>query len=273
MKLYRAKGKAQTCRVSHLDGAPISQHDLKSLALLNYGHYTSMRADDHRVRGLSHHLDRLVRDCAMVFDAQLNREKVSEFIRQAADQTLGSLVIRVTIFDPALELGRPSAPAHPHVLVTTRPAAPLPAPPLRVQTLKYTRDLPLVKHVGLFGALCCRRTAQLNGFDDSLFTDEGSFISEGPTWNVGFFDGDRVIWPYADTLAGVTMKLLKQVHEQTVTTPVNLAQLGTITAAFATNTTVGVRPIKQINELTLPEDHAIFDILRKEYMEVPAEPI
>ena len=90
---------------------------------------------------------------------------------------------------------------------------------MRVKTATYQRDLPLVKHVGLFGALRYRRTAQFDGFDDSIFTDTASFISEGAPWNVGFFNGGKVIWPNAEVLPGATMRLLKQIHEEPLRPP------------------------------------------------------
>ncbi len=249
----------------------VAPDDLTALALTNYGHYTSMRVDDQHVRGLSLHLDRLVHDCRLIFNAELDREKAIEFIRLVAAHKQGSFIIRVTVFDPALEIGKPSSSARPRMLVTSRPAAALPAPPLRVQTITYRRDLPQVKHIGLFGALWHRRAAQLRDFDDILFTDEESFISEGATWNIGFIDGDKVIWPDAETLPGVTMKLVQQIHEQTVTESINTARIDNMQAAFATNAAVGVRPIKAIDDLTFPEDHPIFEHLRKEYMEIAAE--
>src|SRR6266540_2864338 len=44
-----------------LDGRPVDPAELATLALYNYGHFTSMRVDAGRVRGLTLHLDRLVR--------------------------------------------------------------------------------------------------------------------------------------------------------------------------------------------------------------------
>jgi branched-subunit amino acid aminotransferase/4-amino-4-deoxychorismate lyase len=41
--------------------------DLRTLAMVNYGHFTSMRVDRGRVRGLGRHLDRLERDAREVF--------------------------------------------------------------------------------------------------------------------------------------------------------------------------------------------------------------
>jgi branched-subunit amino acid aminotransferase/4-amino-4-deoxychorismate lyase len=257
--------------MAELNGAPVTSEQLKSLALVNYGHFTSMRVDDQQIRGLSHHLERLVRDCRKLFAAELDREQVREYIRQAIEGREGSFVTRVTIFDPELELGHPGAEIRPSVLVTTRSAGPLPMSPLRVQAASYIRDMPEVKHIGLFGALWHRRNAQLAGFDDSVFTDPEGFISEGATWNLAFFDGDQVIWPNAEVLPGVTMRLLQQVHEETRLGPVNLTDLPDMEAAFATNTTIGVRAITAINDVEFPEDHPIFERLRKEYEEIPAE--
>ena len=50
-----------------MNGVPADLDQIKALALINYGHFTSMRVDDQRVRGLSLHLERLMRDCRRVF--------------------------------------------------------------------------------------------------------------------------------------------------------------------------------------------------------------
>ncbi|GII77453.1 hypothetical protein Sru01_24350 [Sphaerisporangium rufum] len=183
----------------------------------------------------------------------------------------GVFVVRVTVFDPGMELSHPSEAAAPAVLVTTRGAGQWPPSPMRVQTVTYSRELPEVKHVGLFGAVLSRRNAQFNGYDDALFVDSASFVAEGATWNVGFFDGERVVWPSAPVLTGVTMRLIKQVYDDTMTIPVAMKDLPHMHAAFATNTAIGVRPIRAIDDLELPGEHPIFDTLRKQYEEIPAE--
>jgi branched-subunit amino acid aminotransferase/4-amino-4-deoxychorismate lyase len=160
-----------------------------------------MRVDDQRVRGLTLHLERLTRDCRRIFDADLDPDRVRHLLRHTLADTAGSVLVRVTVFDPDLELGRPGADAEPQLLVTTRPAATAPLPPLRLQSAPHCRELPEVKHVGLFGALRWRRVAQRNGFDDALFTDAGAAISEAATSNIGFVDGERIVWPEADCLA------------------------------------------------------------------------
>lgn len=139
-----------------------------------------------------------------------------------------------------------------------------------MQSATYVRDVPSVKSVGLFASLHHRRQAQLAGFDDALFVDQDKVISEGGTWNIGFFDGSRVIWPEADCLVGVTMALLKGAHDHD-TTLVPLAHLPGMQAAFATNAAIGVRAIGAIDGIKLPETHGIIDTLRKEYMEVAGD--
>nr|BFE69862.1 hypothetical protein GCM10020092_031630 [Actinoplanes digitatis] len=56
---------------------------IESLALTNYGHFTTMRVEDGRVRGLGMHLDRLVSDCATLFSAELCPANLRERIRGA----------------------------------------------------------------------------------------------------------------------------------------------------------------------------------------------
>ncbi|MFG3098966.1 aminotransferase class IV family protein [Streptomyces sp. NPDC048182] len=257
--------------MAELNGRPVTLDELQTLALTNYGSFTSLRVDDGRVRGLAMHLERLVRDCRVLFGVDLDAERVRQLIRRVAPVD-GSSTIRVTLFDPAIDLGHPARATEPKILVTQRSAGALPLPPLAVQSTVYERDVPEVKSVGLFGSLHHRRAAQLNGYDDALFTDSEGVISEGGTWNVGFFDGDHVIWPDAQVLPGVTMLLLQSVHEHR-TARITLADLGKAQAAFATNAAIGIRAISRIDDVQLPANHTVHDVLRKKYADVPAEPI
>ncbi len=256
-------------RMAELNGEPVEPAQLQNLALTNYGHFTSMRVDDGRVRGLSLHMERLQRDCRTLFGTDLDPERVRELARCAAPAT-GSTAVRVTVFDPSLDLGHPNKADDPHILVTSRPAGALPLPPLKVRSTTYVRDVPSVKSVGLFAALHHRRQAQLHGFDDALFIDQEGVISEGGTWNIGFFDGSRVIWPNADCLVGVTMDLLKATHDHE-TRSLRLDDLTNMRAAFATNAAIGVRAVSAIDGVELPASHAIIDTLRKEYMEIECD--
>ncbi|GGZ82058.1 aminotransferase class IV family protein [Streptomyces echinoruber] len=256
--------------MAELNGRPVDPDALLTLALTNYGHFTSMRVDDQRVRGLSLHLERLVRDCKTVLGAELDPEKVRGYVRHVAGELTGSFVVRITVFDPAVEMGRPDKATNPNVLVTVRPAAALPLPPLRVKSVRYERDVPMVKHAGLFGALHARRTALLDGFDDALFVGADDRISEGGTWNVAFIGEDGVVWPKAEVLPGVTMALLQQIGQHH-TAPVTLADAQGMQAAFATNTTIGVRAISAIDDVPMTTEHPVLTQLRDAYLAIPGE--
>lgn len=258
-----------------LDEKPATTDDLLPLALTNYGHFTSMRVDaDHTIRGLTLHMERLVRDCKIVYGADLDIGRVREHVREALDGQAGPCVVRVTIYDPTVELGHPADANNPSVLVTVRPAGKLPPAPLRVQSVQYERDLPQVKHCGLFGALHARRAAQLAGAEDALFVGRDGFVSEGGTWNVAFVDGNgTVVWPQAPVLPGVTMVLLQQ-HASGVdhrTATITLDQAKGMAAAFATNTSIGVRALSAIDDKELATEHPVLSELRDTYLSIAGE--
>ena len=231
-----------------------------------------MRVDDQRVRGLTLHLARLTRDCRRIFDADLDPDRVRHLLRHTLADDAGSVLVRVTVFDPDLELGRPGADAQPQLLVTTRPAATAPLPALSLQSALHCRELPEVKHVGLFGALRWRRVAQRNGFDDVLFTNAEAAISEAATSNIGFVDGEQIIWPQADCLPGVTMRLINEARQTDPTTaPVTLSDLAGVDAVFATNAGAGVRFVTAIDGIQWAHEHPVLDILRRQYADIPPE--
>jgi branched-subunit amino acid aminotransferase/4-amino-4-deoxychorismate lyase len=256
--------------MAELNGRPVTPDALQTLALTNYGHFTSMRVDDQRVRGLSLHMERLTRDCRTVLGADLDPDLVRAYVRQAVGGMTGAFVVRVTIFDPAVEMARPDKAQNPSVLVTARPAAVLPMPPLRVKSVRYERDVPTVKHAGLFGALHARRTALQEGYDDALFVGGDDRVSEGGTWNVGFIGEDGIVWPKADVLPGVTMALLQQLGQHH-TAPLTLSDAQRMHAAFATNTSIGVRALSSIDDIPMATEHPMLTELRDAYLAIPGE--
>ncbi|MCS0635935.1 aminotransferase class IV family protein [Streptomyces sp. LP05-1] len=258
-----------------LNGRPATAEDLLPLALTSLGHFTSMRVDaERRVRGLSMHLERLVRDCEVVWGATLDPDCVLTHIRLALEgRDDVPCTIRVTVYDPAVNMGRPVDAVEPAVLVTVRPAGELSPPPMRVRSVRYERDLPLVKHTGLFGSLHIRRTAQATGYDDALFIGPDDRVSEGVTWNIGFIDqNDSVVWPQAPVLPGVTMALLQQ-HAAHQVTPITLDEAKGMKAAFATNVSVGVRAISAIDHTPLAIEHPVLTTLRDAYRAIPGDTI
>ncbi|MBO1416605.1 aminotransferase class IV [Streptomyces sp. FH025] len=238
-----------------IDGTPADPARLAALGLLNYGHFTTLRVEAGRVRGLELHLDRLVRDCRTLFAAELDRAAVRERIRAVLPADGAPVIVRVTVYDPALGLERPAAPA-----------------PLRTRATVYRRELPEVKHVGLFGLVHHRRLAQLAGYDDVLLTDEHGLVSEGATWNVGFLAGDRLVWPEGPSLPGVTEALLAGAYGGPQSRePVRVAELGRFDAAFAVNAGVGPRPLAAVDSTAFDPAHPRLAELRAAYLGIAAD--
>lgn len=255
-----------------LNGVPATLAQVKALALTNYGHFTSMLVEGGRVRGLSLHMQRLARDCRQLFGAELDTERVRHYVRQMLDSVAQPIVARVTVYDPTLDLGTIGADADPHVLVTTRSASSGTPPPWHLQAVSYRREIPAVKHIGLFGALHRRREAQREGYDDVLFLNPDGTISEIATSNIGFVRDGQIVWPRSEWLPGVTMTLINQALDEPVATePLTLSDLPAMEAAFATNAASGIRAVAAVDSTEWPTEHKMLQQLRDMYMDIPAE--
>ena len=185
-----------------LDGEQVAAEDVAALAVTNYGHFTSLRVDDLKVKGLPLHLERLRRDSTELFGNALSEAELSQLIARAGPHLAGThepTMVRVSIFEPGDRT---------RVLVSTWTAPERGDPAgIRVQTRDFVRNLPHVKHVGLFGASHERKLAQNAGFDDALFVAPSGLVSEGPTWNLaGVLDGE-LVWPDDECLPGITREL------------------------------------------------------------------
>jgi branched-subunit amino acid aminotransferase/4-amino-4-deoxychorismate lyase len=263
-----------------LDGLAVQAADLVPLAMHNYGHFTTMCVENMRVRGLALHLERLVCDSGRLFGRAVDPERVVGLIRHA----LGCgphggpghpTMVRVTVFAPDFDPAHPGNDAQPAILVTTRPA-PAPDPdPARLTATRYTRVLPVVKHVGLFGQLYQRRQARAAGFDDVLFVGEDAAVLEGATWNIGFIGGGRVVWPESDSLPGVTMRVIQESLRrggvESLTEPVDLAAAAGMEAAFMTNAAIGVRAISSIDGNIFASGAAALARVARCYRDTPGE--
>lgn len=225
-----------------------------------------MHVEGGRVKGLALHVERLIQDSVALFSVKINQEQIREIIKHSMAGLGDTGLLRITLFSPAFEIGRPVA--KPHELVAHAIMRQLPEgtpPPPRVRTAVYDRERPEVKHVGLFGALHHRRAAQLDGFDDALLVNVNGEVTEGTTWNIGFIDNERLIWPAGPALPGVTMRLLQEAHTRCEVVNVTRSDLGQFQAAFATNSAYGVRPIGAIDSKKLDLRHPLLSTLRATY--------
>jgi branched-subunit amino acid aminotransferase/4-amino-4-deoxychorismate lyase len=243
-----------------LNGRPASADDLRHPLLTNFGHFSSMQVRDGCVQGRDLHLERLAHATLDLFDHPLDLVRTRDWMRQALDGAPAAATLRVNVFARGLDRTRLDRAVEPDVLVTTTPASPALARPVRVRSAAYQRDAPHIKHVGTFGLFMQKRLAQAAGYDDALFVDPTGAVAEGSIWNVGFVERDGFVWPDAPALPGISMQLLKAGLAAngvpSVTRRVELAEVGGFRGAFFTNSTQAVLPLVAIDAARFETDTA-----------------
>lgn len=242
-----------------INGAPATVDLLHRAAASNYGHFTSMQVRDRAVAGLDLHLRRLREASAELFPdtPAATDATITKLIGQALrDHRDASVRVTVLASDIMVEAGEP-------VLDD-------PKPPLKVHTVTYERELPHLKHLATMGLTYHRRRAIRAGYDDVLFAGRDGYLREGSVWNLAFWDGERVIWPDAPMLAGITMQLLRQGLEKRSTpqTQHKITDLSGLRAAALTNSQCPAQPIASIDTTELSEHQALTSLLRQAWQEI-----
>lgn len=261
-----------------LNGSEPTLADLQSLALVNYGHFTSLQYANGGVRGLDLHLKRLNEATQVLFGSDLPEHRVRTDLQQAVRGRMEAMV-RINVFSRALSMRQLELePAQaPDLLISLLPPPAASPTPLRVRSVCHQRYLPEIKSVGTFSLFHQRREARRAGFDDALFMDGEGRISEGSIWNVGFWDGRRLVWPAAPALPGISMQLLTQRFEAAgipvETVDVRLHQLRGFRSAFFSNAAVALQPIGQIDDVAFAPDPEFYQLLDNAWSEVPWEPV
>ena len=233
-----------------LNGQPASADDLRALALVNYGHYSSMQVRNGAVQGLELHERRLQAGTQELFDSALDFAMVRKQMRAAVAET-PECTLRATVFSRSFDYRNPVGSFATEVLISLTPPAQASTRTLRVKSFEFQRPLPHVKHVGTFPLFHYRRLALAKGYDDALFADGEGRISEGSVWNLGLWDGEQVVWPEAPALRGTSEQLLQAGLRQSgvaqLIREVGLADLASFKAAFTSNAS-GFQLIASIDE-------------------------
>ena len=233
-----------------LNGEAASADDLRALALVNYGHFTSVQVRDGAVQGIGLHQQRLVAATRELFGTGFDFAEVREQMRKAVADT-PDCTLRVTVFSRNFDYRNPAGGFAPDVLVSLALPSPSRTHPLRVTLFPFLRPLPQIKHVGTFPLFHHRRLALAAGFDDALFLTPADEISEGSVWNIGFWTDRQLVWPEAPALRGTAEHLLQAALErqgvEQVVRPVRVQELQAFSGAFACNAS-GIQPIASIDE-------------------------
>lgn len=259
-----------------IDGLPATPGDLAHQALVNYGAYTSFRVEDGAVRGLDLHLARLEQASVELFGESPGEAEFRRLMVQAVGDR-ETCWLRISLFSPEIGHRTPTFVGRPRVMTVVSP----PPPPLsdgaRVMSLPYEREAPHLKHLAAFGLIQARRAARAVGFDDALFVDRRGWVSEGTLWNIGFIEGDHVVWPQAPMLAGVTQALITQglaeVGLSAETRPVALAEIARFDGAFLCNSATPACPITAIDAVVFKPDPAIPARIAQAWSAQPPQPL
>ena len=248
-----------------INGGPATAGQLAYPAIVNYGHFTAMQVRGGAVRGLDLHLSRLESATRELFGTGLDGDLVRANIRHALGTDTPDASVRVSVFQP--EDGQ-----HPSVMVVVRPPGEAPVAAQRLTAVRYERPVAHLKHAGTFGQIWYGQAAERAGFDDALLTGPDGVIAEGAITNIGFFDGEAVVWPDAPMLAGITMQLVTGALAGHGTparhAAVRIADLPSFRAVFVTNS-LGVAPVGQVDDLVLPADPDFIRDLTEAYDSVP----
>ncbi|MFM9447969.1 aminotransferase class IV family protein [Streptomyces acidiscabies] len=260
-----------------VNGAEADDEDLKRLARAGYAHFSSMQVRGGAVRGLDLHLRRLDESARELFGRGVDAERVRSCLRHALDGGPDAVSARVTVFTRALDAVARGEAVEPEIAVTTSAPVEAGSAPVRLRSVAYERDVPHIKHAATFGLTHHRRQAALAGYDDALFTDRRGRISEASVWNVCFSDGERVVWPEAAVLPGITMQLLRRGLEAkgipSEERELRLADLTPALSAFLTNSISPALPIAAVDETRLTVDPATTALLLACYETNPWQPV
>jgi branched-subunit amino acid aminotransferase/4-amino-4-deoxychorismate lyase len=233
-----------------INGRSATIEQVWELDLSNYGHFTAMQVRDRMTLGLDFHLARLDAATRELFGVGLESDRVRGYISHALADDTADASVRVNVF-------RSRSTDDVSVMVSVRPPAPPPAAAQRLQTVPYQRPLAHIKHAGGFGQSYYGSLAHGNGFDEALFVGPGGAVSEGSITNIGFIDGDSIVWPDAPALCGVMMQVLQRELRRARLSwryeAVHVADLASFAGAFVTNSH-GLAPVASIDSLDLRTD-------------------
>ena len=204
-----------------------------------------------------------------MFGTGLDGSRVRELVRHALRDDILDASVRVNVFgsEPDNELS---------VMVAVRVPATMPSAPQRLQTVDHLRPLAHIKHIGGFGQAYYGRLARANGFDEALLVGPNGEIAEGATTNIGFVEGDAVVWPDAPALRGISMQVLERELSKAGLPwrrrTVRVADVGSFHGAFITNSR-GIAPVGRIDETTLPLDAELMSTVMRTFGAAPWDPI
>jgi branched-subunit amino acid aminotransferase/4-amino-4-deoxychorismate lyase len=252
-----------------INGRPAGLEQIWELDRSCGGHFTAMQVRERRTLGLDFHLARLDAATRELFGDGLDGDRVRDGIRHALGPEGADATVRVNVF-------RPVGGGDVSVAVAVRPPAAPPTAEQCLQTARYQRPDAHIKRYGGFGQAYYGSLAHENGFDEALFTGPDGAIYEGSITNIGFIDGETIVWPDGPALNGIMMQVLQRELDRARVPwrrgPVRLPDLPSFAGAFVTNSH-GMATVARIDALSLPTDAALMRTAERLLAAAPYDPI
>jgi branched-subunit amino acid aminotransferase/4-amino-4-deoxychorismate lyase len=237
-----------------IEGERVDAERLWSTAS-GFGHFTAMQVRGRRTRGLDLHLRRLEEANSELFDAAFDRERVRALIRNAL-RDVDDASVRVYVFE---------SKDGPTTMVTVREPGGV-VTPQSLMSVPYQRPDAHLKHLAT-GQGYYTRVAHREGYADALLVGTDDQISETAIANVGFFDGDEIVWPEAPHLRGITMQLLEGVTSSR-RAAVHLQDVASFEGVFVSNAR-GVAAVERVDNIQVSVADARMKALADAYDSVP----
>nr|MDT0660508.1 aminotransferase class IV [Micromonospora sp. DSM 115978] len=256
-----------------IGGHPASADELRFAALSTYGHFTALQVRAGAVRGLDRHLRRLDTANRELFGRPLPGDLVRDHLRHALRGTPDAAV-RIVVYQA--DSGQTHGADRHRIMVAVGPPAEPSARPVRLRSVRYLRPFAHLKHLGGFGQAHHAVLARARGYDDALLTGPTGMISESSVANIGFLDGDRIVWPEPPWLHGIAMQLIERelapVGMPSDRRPVPLTDIGRYDAAFLANSR-GVVPVSGVDDTPISVASPALADLAARYAAIPGQPV
>lgn len=181
--------------LQELIGKKLGLDNLKTLTFIPYGHFTSMQVRNNRVKGLDSHIQRLRESTRTLFGIDMSGEKIKDYVSHIREENHPDITIRVNIFSRSLNIEEIKKSDLQVLITSSDPIYPVTSS-VFVQTKVYIRIIPEIKHVGIaLGLLSFQKEIPINTNHDIVYADKEGNIAESSTWNIGFYNGEKVILP------------------------------------------------------------------------------
>ena len=260
-----------------LNGKQVEQAKLANLAFAGFAHFTALQVRQRDIKGWDLHLARLQQASLELFQQTLSDDYLSAALSVAIDSGPADQSLMVTLFVDHGEFSSHSVNASPSLLIRASAPQDGPAGPLRLAAFEYQRPLAHIKHVGEISKTYYLHQAIKRGFDDALFFTAAGHVSEGSIWNLAFWDGHSVIWPYAPMLIGTMMGIVTRQLEHLGIPQrrevISMNQLPSYCGAAVMSSWTPAIEVSAIEETNFKHSNQLVALLQQAYHQEPASSI